>query len=148
MGKPGGDRAPSPLNPGDSATRQEVCHEGPPPRSQAGSISPGPTRFPPGAEERLVPAKSNVTPQTLSGRSVELISQVTKCFCAACLDPQCQSIRCTGCKKSVTMTGMTPFDANSPFEHINGQASTIGRKQSSEIYLRINLGETIEYASK
>ena len=29
MEKPGRDRAPSPVNPGDSATRQEVCHEGP-----------------------------------------------------------------------------------------------------------------------
>ena len=32
MGKPGRDRAPSPVNPGDSATRQEVCFEGPPTR--------------------------------------------------------------------------------------------------------------------
>ena len=29
-----------------------------------GSISPGPTRWPPGAERRLVPAKSNLKPQT------------------------------------------------------------------------------------
>ena len=36
MGKPGRDRAPSPVNPGDSATRQEVCQEGPPTRSQWG----------------------------------------------------------------------------------------------------------------
>ena len=36
MGKPGRDRAPSPVNPGDSATRQEVCHEGPPTRSRWG----------------------------------------------------------------------------------------------------------------
>ena len=28
MGKPGRDRAPSPVNPGESATRQEVRHEG------------------------------------------------------------------------------------------------------------------------
>ena len=27
---PGRDRAPSPVNPGDPTTRQEVCHEGPP----------------------------------------------------------------------------------------------------------------------
>ena len=36
MGKPGRDRAPSPVNPGDSATKQEVCHEGPPTRSRWG----------------------------------------------------------------------------------------------------------------
>ena len=30
MGKPGRDRAPSPVNPGDSATRQEVRHGGTP----------------------------------------------------------------------------------------------------------------------
>ena len=35
-----------------------------------GRISPGPTRWPPGAERRLVPAKSNLKPQTL-----ELIRQ-------------------------------------------------------------------------
>ena len=29
-----------------------------------GRISPGPTRWPPGAEKRLVPAKSNLKPQT------------------------------------------------------------------------------------
>ena len=29
MGKPGGDRAPRPVPPGNSATMQEVCHEGP-----------------------------------------------------------------------------------------------------------------------
>ena len=32
-----------------------------------GRISPGPTRWPPGAEKRLVPAKSNLKPQTSSG---------------------------------------------------------------------------------
>ena len=36
MGKPGRDRARSPVNPGDSATRQEVCHEGPATRFQSG----------------------------------------------------------------------------------------------------------------
>ena len=32
MGKPGRDRAPSSVNPGDSASRQEVSQEGPPSR--------------------------------------------------------------------------------------------------------------------
>ena len=45
------------------------------------------------------------------------------------------------------MTGLTPFDVSCLFGYINGQASTIGRKRSSEIYLRIDLGETTEYAS-
>ena len=65
MGKPGRDRAPSSVTPGDSATRQEVCHGGPSTRSQSGGISPGPTRWPPGAEERLVPERSNLKPPTL-----------------------------------------------------------------------------------
>ena len=47
----------------------------------------------------------------------------------------------------MTKTGLTPFDASSLLEYITGRASTIGRKRSSEIYLRIDLGETIEYAS-
>ena len=32
MGKLGRDRGSSPVNPGDSATRQEVCHKVPPTR--------------------------------------------------------------------------------------------------------------------
>ena len=36
MGKPGRHRAPSPVNPGDSATRQKVRHEEPPTRSRWG----------------------------------------------------------------------------------------------------------------
>ena len=65
MGKPGRQGAPSSVSPGDSATRQEVCHEGPPTRTLLGRISPGPIRWPPGAERRLVPAKSNPKPQTV-----------------------------------------------------------------------------------
>ena len=34
MGKPARDRALSPVNPGDSATREEVCHEGSSTRSR------------------------------------------------------------------------------------------------------------------
>ena len=55
MGKPGRDGAPSPVNPGDFATRQEVRLGGPPTRTRWGG---------PGAERRLVPAKSNPKPQT------------------------------------------------------------------------------------
>ena len=44
--------------------------------------------------------------------SVELISRGIKCFCAACLDPRCRSIKCTRCKPVMAMTGLTPFDAN------------------------------------
>ena len=42
------------------------------------------------------------------------------------------------------MTGLTPFDAICLLEYINGQASTIGPKRSSETYLRMDLGKTIE----
>ena len=67
MEKPGRDRAPSPVDPGDSATKQEVCHEGPPTWVLVGRIAPGPTRWPPGDEERLVPETSNLKPQTYCG---------------------------------------------------------------------------------
>ena len=48
MGKPGRDRAPSPVNPGDSATRQEVCHKGPPTRSRWGGYHLARPGGPPG----------------------------------------------------------------------------------------------------
>ena len=35
-----------------------------------GRISPGPTRWPPGAERRLVPAKSNLKPQTYTVENI------------------------------------------------------------------------------
>ena len=61
-------------------------------------------------------------------RSVELISWGIKCFCAVCLDPQCRSIKCIRCKQAMTMTGLTPFDANCLFEYTSGRTSTTGRK--------------------
>ena len=45
------------------------------------------------------------------------------------------------------MMGLTPFNQSWLLEYINGQASMIGRKRSSEIDLRIDLRETIAYAS-
>ena len=85
--------------------------------------------------------------RNLNGRSVELMSPVIKCFCAACPDPQCRSIKRTRWKKAVTMTGLTLFDGSCLFEYTNGRTSTTGIKQSSETYLRIDLVESIEYAS-
>ena len=79
-------------------------------------------------------------------RSVELISREIKYFCAACLDKQCRSIKCTRCKSAKTMTGLTPFDANCRFDYTSGHTSTTGRKRSMETYLRIDLVEIIEYA--
>ena len=81
------------------------------------------------------------------GRSVELISAVIKCFCAACLNPQCRSIKCTRCKRAVTMTGLTPVDANFLLEYTKGRTSTTGRKRGLETYLRIDLVEIVKYAS-
>ena len=43
-----------------------------------GRISPGPTRWPPGAERRLVPAKSNLKPQTYCDNSGIVYEQSTK----------------------------------------------------------------------
>ena len=79
-------------------------------------------------------------------RSVKLISRGIKYCCAACLDPQCRSFKCTRCKPVMTMTGLTPFDANCRFNYTSGRTSTTGRRQSMETYLRIDLVEIIEYA--
>ena len=51
MGKPGRDRAPSPVNPGGSTTRQEVCHEGPPTRSPWGGNHLARPGGPPGLKD-------------------------------------------------------------------------------------------------
>ena len=80
-------------------------------------------------------------------RSVELTSRAIKYFCAACLDPQCRSIKCTRCKPVMTMTGLTPFDANSRYDYTTGRTSATGRRQSMETYLRIDLVDIIKYAS-
>ena len=45
------------------------------------------------------------------------------------------------------MSGLNPFDVRGLLEYTNGQTSTTGRKRRPETYLRIDLGETIEYAS-
>ena len=84
--------------------------------------------------------------RNLHGRSIELISPLIRYFCAACLDLQSRSMKGTRCKKAVTMTGLTLFDATCLFEYTYGQASTIGRKRRPETYLRIDPVETIEYA--
>ena len=80
-------------------------------------------------------------------RSVELISRGIKYFCAACPNPQCRTIKCTRCKPVMTMTGLTPFDANCRFDYTSGRTSTTGRRRSMKTYLRIDLVEIIEYAS-
>ena len=77
-----------------------------------------------------------------------MISPVIKGFSAACLNPQCGSIKCSTCKRAVTTTGLTLFDASCLFGYINGGVSTVGREPSSETYLCIDLGETTEYISK
>ena len=63
-GEAGRDGGPSPVNPGDSATRQEVRHEGLPIRSRWGGYHLARPGGPSGAVRRLVPAKSDLKPQT------------------------------------------------------------------------------------
>ena len=46
----------------------------------------------------------------------------------------------------MTMTGLTPFDANCRINYTSGRTSTTGRKGSMETYLCIDLVEIIEYA--
>ena len=64
MEKPGRDRAPSPLDPGDSATRQEVYHERPPVRSWWGGYHLARPRHPRGPKvsgtRHLKPRASNL----------------------------------------------------------------------------------------
>ena len=47
----------------------------------------------------------------------------------------------------MTMTGLTPFDANFRIHYTIGRTSTTGRRRSMETYLRIDLVEIIKYAS-
>ena len=46
----------------------------------------------------------------------------------------------------MTVTGLTPFDANGRFDYTSGLTSTTGRRRSMETYLRIDLVDIIEYA--
>ena len=66
MGKPGSDRAPSPVNPGNSATRQEMCQEGPPTRSRCGRYHMARPGGPPQPKSALYPENQifNLQPQT------------------------------------------------------------------------------------
>ena len=69
-------------------------------------------------------------------------------FLCVCLDQQCRSMKCIRCKPVMTMmTGLTLFDANYRVDYTSGRTSTTGRKRNMETYLRIDLEETIEYAS-
>ena len=70
MGKQGKDGAPSSVNPGDSATRQEVRLGGLPTRTRWGGYHLARPGGPPGAERRLVPEKSNLKPQTCFVRDI------------------------------------------------------------------------------
>ena len=81
MGKPGRDRAPSPVNPGDSATRQEVCHEGPPTRSRWGGYHLARPGGPPGPKGVYYPKPqtSNLKPHlivTSHSRTLEVTTFV------------------------------------------------------------------------
>ena len=57
-------------------------------------------------------------------------------------------MKCIRCKPAMAMmTGLTLFDANYRVDYTSGRTSTTGRKRNMETYLRIDLEETIEYAS-
>ena len=53
-GESGEEQSSEPREPGDSATRQEVCHEGPPTRPRGEDIT-WPDQVAPGAKRHLVP---------------------------------------------------------------------------------------------
>ena len=62
MGKLGRDGAPSPVNPGDSATRQEVRHGGPPTRTRWGGKNTWPDKVAP--RGRKASSTRKIKPQT------------------------------------------------------------------------------------
>ena len=62
MGNLERDRASSPVNPGDSATRQQACFEGPRNGPRWGAYH-WPYKVAPGDERRLVPKASNLKPE-------------------------------------------------------------------------------------
>ena len=68
MGKPGRDRAPSSVNPGDSATRQEVRLGGPPTRTRWGGYHLARPGGPPGPKGVWYPQNqtSNLKPLYVS----------------------------------------------------------------------------------
>ena len=81
MGKPGRDRAPSPVNPGDFATRQEVCPEGPPTRTRWGGYHLARPGGPPVPKGVWYPQNqtSNLKPvldQSVGGSGVHTTSKV------------------------------------------------------------------------
>ena len=81
MGKPGGDRAPSPVNPGDSANRQKVCHERRPTRSWWGGYHLARPGGPPGPKGVQYPQKqfSNLKPQVFSSPKTDTYPEHQLC---------------------------------------------------------------------
>ena len=63
-GEAGEGRGSKPCEPGGLRHQAGGASWRAPHLDPLGRISPGPTRWPPGAERRLVPAKSNLKPQT------------------------------------------------------------------------------------
>ena len=86
--------------------------------------------------------------RSLSGRSVELISVVTKYFCAACLDSQCRSTKCTAIKTRATILHLNKFNANCALKYVNVRVPTTGNEPSSGDRLSMDLEKTMEYAPR
>ena len=63
-GEAGEGRGSEPCEPGGLRHQAGGASSRAPQLDPVGRISPGPTRWPPGAERRLVPAESNLKPQT------------------------------------------------------------------------------------
>ena len=61
----GEGRGSEPCEPGGLRHQAGGASWSAPHQDLVGRISPGPTRWPPGAKRRLVPAKSNLKPQTM-----------------------------------------------------------------------------------
>ena len=67
-GEAGEGRGSEPCDPGGLRHQAGGASWRAPHYDPVGRISPGPTRWPPGAERRLVPAKLNLKPQTPTQR--------------------------------------------------------------------------------
>ena len=83
---------------------------------------------------------------SLNKKSIDLISRVTGCIHAACLDRQCRSTTSTACKaRKMMATDLIRFDKDCQPKYTNGRVSTTGNKLSLRNYLQIDLDDSIEY---
>ena len=101
MGKPGRDGAPSPVNPGDSATRQEVRLKRPPTRTRWGRYHLADQVAPRG---RKASSTRKIKPQTSNLKPI-VMQNLDARTCGAAQEPA------TGSSHHTSVTVNAPFRA-------------------------------------